>query len=60
MQVAVSVIDELSRLPDCSDDLTILASDEVHADYSSWEVIYPGLEIMKSLIPMGFLLYGPG
>ena len=32
MQVAVSVIDELSRLPDCSDDLTILASDEVHAD----------------------------
>ena len=32
MQVAVSVIDELSRLLDCSDDLTILASDEVHAD----------------------------
>ena len=32
MQVAVSVIDELSRLSDCSADLTILASDEVHAD----------------------------
>ena len=32
MQVAVSVIDELSRVADCSDDLTILASDEVHAD----------------------------
>lgn len=32
MQVAVSVIDELSRLPDLFHDLTILASDEVHAD----------------------------
>lgn len=32
MQVAVSTIDELSRLPDFSSDITILASDEVHAD----------------------------
>ena len=32
MQVAVSVIDELSRITDCPDGLTILASDEVHAD----------------------------
>ena len=32
MQVAVSVIDELSRLPDFSSDITIFASGEVHAD----------------------------
>ena len=32
VQVAVSVIDELSRLPEFPDELTVLVSNEVHAD----------------------------